>query len=435
MFKKTFSIWITRYLRYFARLQLRKNKQAIVVGVTGSSGKTSTRLAIARILRHRGTVKQTTHANSQTGIALNILGLSPRSYSKLDWLRLIILAPIRYLTFSEHYDFYVVEYGIDGPTEPNNMTTLLKILKPNIAVVLGVGLSHTASFDAVVKDTLPLRRRDKLLHAIAKEKMLLAKSVGKHGVVVLNIDQPLLVKEKRDISSRIITFGKTAQADMKILSPNHFHYLGQDYVLKTTQSFPDLFSYSFAASLAVAASLGIPPSIAVQELSGYRSPKGRLQLFDGIKGTTLIDSTYNASPTNLLDCLKYLKQIAGRKYKLAVIGDMNEQGSNAKLAHKELAQWIMQYSSEAILFGQETLLYTYPLLKSAGFPVQHFATMQELIASLRIHLHKDSFVLVKGSQNGLFMERVVQALLVNDSDKSSLPRRGPFWDKIRAKTP
>lgn len=435
MFKKIIHTWVIRYLTYFARKVMRHNDHAIIIGITGSSGKTSTRLAVSRILSTRGIVKQSIHANSPVGIALNILGLTPSTYSLLDWLRLIILAPIQARRHREYFDYYVVEYGIDGPDEPDDMATLLKIVKPNIAVVLGASLAHTKSFDKLVKDTLPKRRRDKLVSLIAREKMLLAKSLSKRGVAILNIDQAEIAKNKGEIKSRIMTIGKSRSADLMIIDSKHLRYNSHVYELTMSQIFPDSYSYTFAASLAVGASMGIPLSTSINAMKDYESPPGRLRIFKGIRQSTIIDSSYNASPSSMQDCLKYLESIAKRKYKLAVIGDMNEQGSNTKFAHKDLSVWIRQYADEAILFGPNTNRFTLPLLQKHGYPCRHFETMSDLNGYLTTHLQKDSFVLVKASQNGMYLERAVQVLLVDREDVKRLARRGPFWDQLRRVSP
>jgi UDP-N-acetylmuramoyl-tripeptide--D-alanyl-D-alanine ligase len=137
----------------------------------------------------------------------------------------------------------------------------------------------------------------------------------------------------------------------------------------------------------------------------------------------------------MLEALTLLKHHARRKKKIAVLGDMRELGSMTKIAHKNLADWLMQYADEAILFGHYTREFTFPILKSKQYPAHHFATMSELNACLRSHIAKDSYVLVKGSQNQLFMERAVEAILANPKDVSSLCRRGARWDKLRRKTP
>ncbi len=435
MLKKIFSLSLLSYFRYFARLQLKKNPKATIIGITGSSGKTSTRLGVVHVLKNRGVVKSSIHANSQSGISLNILGLAPRNYSIFDWLRLMILAPYQYITFDEHFDYYVCEMGIDGPDSPNNMSYLLSILKPNVGVVLNAGLSHAEAFDSLVKDFSPQRRPGKIMSLIAKEKMQLVKNISSHGVAIVNIDQKELVSEKRDIKARVITFGKSKKADLQIIGRYKYLYQGIKYQLKLTDIYPESFEYTFAATISVCAALAIPPSISTKILSTYRAAPGRLRVFEGINHSTLIDSSYNASPSSMQENLMLLKNMAGSKKKIAVIGDMRELGSMTKSAHKDLALWIMQNADEAILYGDNVKEYTYPLLVSHKFKVHHFSKMSQLVKYLSSLAKPNVYILVKGSQNTIFLERAVEPLLADKSDAKFLCRRGPFWDKFRRVSP
>jgi len=424
--------FVLAYFKYFSKIQLRKNPHATIIGVTGSAGKTSTRLAIVHILKTRGIVKHSVHANSQSGIPLNILGLRPTTYSSLDWLRLFFLAPLALLTNWEHFDYYVVEMGIDSAKEPNNMSYLLQIIRPHIGVVLNASLTHATGFDHLVKDTSPLRRIKKIIVLIAQEKMKLVQTLPKKGVAIINLDQKEFRVERPGIRARQITFGKSVKSDLRILPNFHFRYQGVTHSLVMGDIFPEYFAYTFAAAIATCASLGIPPIQSVKALSTYRAPPGRLRLFAGLSDSTIIDSSYNASPATMLKSLKLLKTLAKNNKKIAVIGDMRELGLSTKIAHKNLADWLLIYCDDAILFGDLTAKHTLPVLLSQKFPVHHFHAMTDLIKFLRSTLPPKSYILVKGSQNNILLERAVESILADPKDIARLCRRGPYWDKIRA---
>jgi UDP-N-acetylmuramyl pentapeptide synthase len=90
--KQKIALFVLYYLRFFAKLQLRKNKNCKIVGVTGSAGKTSTRNAIYSVLKNKYKVKVSFKANSESGISLNILGLEMNDYSSLDWKNLTTMS-------------------------------------------------------------------------------------------------------------------------------------------------------------------------------------------------------------------------------------------------------------------------------------------------------------------------------------------------------
>lgn len=443
MVKNQFSLLILKYFRSLAKIQLRKNHLATIIGITGSAGKTSARLALVQILKSRGIVKHSIHANSESGLPLNILGLAPRSYTALDWLRLICMAPLKLLTNWEHFDYYIVEMGIDSPHPPKNMTYLLSIVRPHVGVVLNAGLTHSENFDSLVKDKSPIRRSEKLIALIAREKMHLAKGIVRSGTAVYNLDQKELVKHKKDLVARQLTFGKSPKADVRILSSNvnksgftlKFSYLKQTYQLVLPDLYPDHYSYTFASAIASAASLGIPPSISVSALSGYKAPAGRMRIFPGISGSTILDSSYNASPVTMLESLKLLKTIAKNSKKIAVIGDMRELGSSEKLAHKNLSEWLLNYSNHTILYGPKTKEYVLPLLQSKKASVIHFDRMADLITHLRKIIKPNSYILVKGSQNQIYLERAIEPILAHKEDIAKLCRRGFYWDQRRSAAP
>jgi len=426
--------FVLAYFKYCSKIQLRKNPCATIIGVTGSAGKTSTRLAIVHILKTRGIVKHSIHANSQSGIPLNILGIHPRTYSKVDWLRMIFLAPWQLLINWEHFDYYVVEMVIDSAKEPNNMSYLLQIIRPHVAVVLNASLTHSAGFDHLVKDTSPLRRIKKIIALIAQEKMKLVQTLPKKGVAIINLDQPEFRVERSGVRARQITYGKSIKANLRILSNFRFRYQGVAHKLYLGDVYPDYFAYTFAAAIATCAGLGISPGKGVKALVTYHAPAGRMRIFSGIKDSTIIDSSYNASPATMLNSLKLLKQLGGHHQKIAVVGDMRELGLSEKSAHKNLADWLLKYCDQAILFGPLTKAHILPVLLSQKFPVYHFTLMSDLTKYLYSHLSLHSHILIKGSQNHILLERAVESILADPVDVARLCRRGPYWEKIRRQT-
>lgn len=439
--KSSLGILILKYLRFWAKLQLAKRPRATIIGITGSAGKTSTRLALVKILQKRALVKHSVHANSESGIALNILGLTLPNYSLWSWLKVVILAPLRYLTFYENYQYYVVEMGIDSPFPPKNMDYLLSIVKPHIAIVLGASLTHSQAFDSLVSDRDPIRRADKIRSLIAKEKMKLAASLAPSGAAILNCDDRVIMQYAQNLKCRTLKYGRSTQSDLKIiktsLSSRGFHvqmgYQSQLATLDLTDIFGLEYAHTFAAACAAALALGIPLSKSLAALKTYRSPAGRLRVFNGQNSTHLIDSTYNASPNSVKAALTLLSTVGKKSHKVAVIGDMRELGSVAKAAHQNLSQQLIVNANEAVLFGPNTLKYTVPILQKANFPVRHFSKMSELISYLAQYSKPESWLLFKASQNEIFLERAVEALLANPKDQALLCRRGKYWDEIRRK--
>lgn len=440
--KNRVSLVILRYLRYFARLELRKNKGAVLIAITGSAGKTTTRVALAAILRHKGKVKSSIHANSESGISLNILGLEAHDYTPIDWVRLMLRAPLQLIFHWEKFDYYIAEFGIDSPDIPKNMDFLLGIFRPHVAIVLNAGLAHGAAFEHLVADRNPVRRQLKVMEAIAAEKMKLARAVAPDGIAVVNYDQKELRLAMNQIQARRITFGKSKNAQFRLLTTTSskfftadYAYQSQKYHLHTAGPLEPASAYSLGMAIAAAAGLGVPPDRSVEYLREYASPRGRFRMFAGINKTHIIDSSYNASPETMRAALRFLAAAAGHETKVALVGDMRELGSLTKTAHKQLADWIMKYADECILFGPLTGEFTLPVLEQAGFPVRHFLRIDDLNAYLRNQIPVKAWVLVKGSQNQILLERAVENLLADKSERKHLARRGRYWDRVRLRTP
>lgn len=444
MIKKYLSLALLAYFRFFARLQLKKNPQAIIIGITGSSGKTSTRLALAQILATHGRVKHSAHANSESGIPLNILGITMHHYSFITWLKVIFLVPWRYLTFREAYDYYIVEMGIDGPDIPKNMQYLLTIVRPDVAVVTGIGLAHAEAFSKLVKDKNTVRKIKRIRYLIGQEKMRLAHVITSRGIVVLNADDAVIKNHQQGLRGRLVTFGLSPDASFRIknIRLGSFGFRAEIiheshlYKLHLADAFGPDYGHTFVAALSTAHSLGMPLSKCLAALANYRAPAGRMRLFAGINHTHLLDSSYNASPATMKSALMTLSSLAKSPKRIAVLGDMRELGVLGKSLHQELARSIPSYVDEVYLFGPIMQTYVYPYLKrKLGGRAHHFDTMSALIKTLKERLKPHDYILFKGSQNNLFLERAVSALLNDKSDQKYLCRRGQYWDKIRQNTP
>lgn len=437
--KQFLALALLAYLRFWAKLQLKKNPRAIIIGVTGSAGKTSARLAIVQILKSRGIVKHSVHANSESGIPLNILGLSLRTYTAFDWCRVTLLAPLRYFFWHEPYDYYVVEMGIDSPFSPKNMAYLLTIVQPDIAVVLGASHVHTESFDPLIKDTNPARRASKLVDLIASHKMLLAHSVSPDGTSIVNSDNAAITPYINGIKSRLLTFGKSKSSSLRIVKSSltrrgfsaTYEYQNATHTLTLPDIFGPEYAHTFAAALAVAIALGTPLKQAITCLSKYRAPAGRMRVFSGIRGTHIIDSSYNASPDTLNSALATLDAVAPRNSHLVILGDMRELGTLAKPAHQKLAKKLQQRKDTYVLYGDMMTKYVAPSLIRTKKPVYNPQSMPELIKIVKKLLKPNMWVLVKGSQNKILLERVIESILANQEDVHKLARRGTYWDKVR----
>ncbi len=420
------------YLRLLAKLQLVKISP-IIVGIGGASGKSSLSAIIASVLSSKYKVKQGQGKNSETGIPLDILGINPGNYTILDWIRILILGFIGIFVNWKHYDIYIAEMGIDGPNEPRNMSYLLKIIKPKIATLTNISFEHSVYFEG---------KEQEILEKTIEQEMLLLKFLPGDGFAVINIDDQIIERESALLAackSSISVQKETADfyADHLVVDIDKFsfiiNHLGESYKFQINQPLPDHYARSFLCALSIALYLGISMEDAIQNLQrNFKLPPGRLSVFDGIKNTTIIDSSYNnATLPPILDILDLLKKVSGERRKVAILGDMRELGSLSAKIHKSVAEKILKTVDFAILVGPQMKEFVAPVLAKNKFEYLSFATFTQAKDFILENIKQGDVILIKSSQNTLFLERAAEMLLKNPSDARHLCRRGEFWDKKR----
>lgn len=436
--KQKLGLIVLKYLRFWARVQLKKYAPD-VVGITGSAGKTTTRNAVAAILQDKYRLKVSHKANSESGIPLNILEIVPHDYSWIDWMRMILLAPIKVLTIWKPYEKYLVEMGIDSPLPPKNMDYLLTIIQPRTAIFLNVLPVHTATFERVIKAASP-KQHQVIIDAIATEKGKLIKQLPETGLAIVNADDGAVINQTKHLSAQLMTFGKKLDATVIIREivrdEKTTRFTFQYNTVTANCQFPfllaDHYAYSFAAALCVALDEGYSLTEGCQLLQlNFKLPPGRMSLFAGINDALIIDSSYNASASPTIGALQLIKTIPAKR-RLALLGDMRELGSETQLEHERVIDEALSLD-QLILVGSLMKRYALPYAASHQVSVKWYRTAHEAGQALFHELKSGDVLLVKGSQNEIMLETAVEMLLKNpQQDRARLCRRGLYWDKRRA---
>ncbi len=403
--RKHLSFFVLAYLRLWAKLKLTQIKP-VIIGVTGSAGKSSCVAAIEAILKEKYKVKTTGTTNSESGIPLAILGLKMADYSPFDWLRVLILAPLSLVTRHSSYDILVAEMGVDGLEPPKNMGYLLTIIRPKVGVFLNALPVHTMQMDSIEK--------------IAAEKGKLIKALPVDGTAVLNADDPNILDLETKTAAETITFGKSAKAQVKNFTVDLDGF-----------ALTDDYGYTLSAAAAVGKVFGISSEDSKKALEkNFKLPPGRMSIFKGIKGSRILDSSYNSSPVPAFGALDLLKSYPQATRRIAVLGDMRELGDLAQKSHEVVAAKAYDCADAVITVGPLTKAYFPKSKKLLG----QFDNSREAGEFLKNYLAKGDLVLFKGSQNTIFLETAVEMCLANRKDASLLCRRGEFWDKQRNET-
>lgn len=415
--KKRVYFLVARYFRFWASLKLKRWAPKVIV-VTGSAGKTTLLHLLEAQLQNKAHYSH--HANSSFGIPFDILGLSSISGSRMKWFGLFVLAPIA--IFKKHYtqNIYVVEADADRPYEAR---FLAELLKPSVTLWVSALHSHTAGFDSLVRAGKFTDARQ----AVAYEYGNMAAATS--DLVVLDGDNALMT-EQLDRTKANIKQIKLDQLSEYKLSKNETIYAFGGIKYTVPALLPRNNFYQIAMAHELMDYLGLPPDY---EYAKFKMPPGRSNTFQGIRGTTLLDSTYNNSN---IDSLRSVLQVFNdypAEHKWAVIGDMLEQGTGEAVEHNKIAEALMKVKVDRIiLIGPRIAEHTAHLLQkrlSEETKLVVFTEPRDVLEYLKNELQGGETVLFKGVR---FLEGVIEPLLANSADADKLVRRGPTWDRRRA---
>ena len=190
-------------------------------------------------------------------------------------------------------------------------------------------------------------------------------------------------------------------------------------------------------SITGAAAAGLACGMDIQEvaasLAKIQPVSGRMNILHGIRGCTLLDDTYNASPIAMEHSLKTLYSLES-KHKIAVLGDMNELGGISETEHKKIGKLCDPKQLALIItVGNLSKTYLAPVAEANGCKVISFHSAPEAGEFLKSSDIKDATILFKGSQGGIYLEEAIKPLLKNPADSQKLVRQSSNWQRIKAK--
>lgn len=368
----------------------RSRMPVTAIGVTGSVGKTTTKEIIANVLAQRFiTLRSEGNLNNEIGLPLTLLKLTPR------------------------HERVVLEMGMYALGEIAN---LCRLARPRIGVVTNVGPTHLARLGTIER--------------IAQAKAELVQALppaAEGGVAILNADDPLVSAMAGRTVARVFTYGLDDTSDLwadEIKSEGlegirfRFHY-GKE-VLHV--HLPMLGRHSVHTALRGAA-VGLVEGLSWSEIiKGLQQQRGQLRLMvvRGLRGSMLIDDTYNASPASMLAALNLLDDLCNDTHRaIAVLGDMLELGAYEEAGHRLVGGRAAQVADKLITVG-ERARWIADEARAVGMPATHIyatANKDDAIALLLGLVREGDIVLIKGSR-ALAMEAIVDALAQPAESKS-----------------
>ena len=343
----------------------RRELGATVVGITGSTGKTSTKDILAALLGpHRRTVASPLNMNTEIGVPMAILG-APAGTEVL-----------------------VLELAMRGAGQ---IAELARIAEPEIGVIVNIGPAHLELLGS--------------LEAVAATKAELLAALPPAGTAIIPADEPLL-DAHRPAAPRVVTFGPGGDVSVAAVSDDgvELDVFGEPRLLEPGFRSAHLLS-DLCAAVAAAESLGVSPAGTIDvELAPLRGERVALA-----GGVTLINDCYNANPASMAAALADLATDANAVRRVAVLGDMLELGRAAPAYHETLGE---QATDARVLL----LVTVGPLAQLAGEAFlggEHFHAQDAEHAAAIIEplLQRGDLVLVKGSR-GVGLERVARRLVM-----------------------
>lgn len=420
---------IKQLLAFFARKIIAKHKP-LIIGITGSIGKTSTRHAIAAALSAKYQLREPEkNFNNEIGIPLTIIGARGLDEGgerigpiKFGWLRIFAKAITQWLFAQNYPEILVLEYGID---HPGDMDKLVDIAQPKIAVITTIGVSHKQNFDSNEQ--------------IAFEKGKLITGLSSNGIFVYNSDNPLVVEQTKRTKAHLLSYGKNPNAEVRLekieetlsLQPSTTLYI-KSPVRSLKIKLPVIgiaHTDAILAAVAVCEALQMQTDLIVEGLANYRAMPGRLNILSGIKKSILIDDTYNAAPLSTTEALHLLGRFPG-SHKVAVLGDILELGDVADSAHKEIGKLVATMNLQQLVTVGKLGKKIAEAAENAGMKPEYIHTYndsEEAKLKVLTDLQSESVVLIKGSQ-GVRMEKITKELLAEPMSASHvLVRQYGHW--------
>jgi len=350
----------------------REEHDAVVIGVTGSNGKTTLKELIAACLRRQAPTLAT------QGNLNNDIGM-----------------PLMLARIEDSHRYAVLEMGANHAGEIAYLTALAN---PEVVVITNAGAAHLEGFGSI--------------DGVARAKGEILQNEKRPRVAILNADDRFYgywTSLVGDVQS--LSFGFNDSADVRAddiaasATSTSFtlHIAGES----TAVSLPLVGAHNVrnaCAAAAVAHALAVTLNDIRAGLEGVSPVAGRLQPVRGVHGATLFDDSYNANPLSVIAGAEFLSALPGESW--LVLGDMKELGDDAADMHREVGE-------AARASGVDRLFAYGDLASSAaegfGESARWYASIDALVDELSEALTADVSVLVKGSRS-MRMERVVDAL-------------------------
>ncbi|HZW91362.1 MAG TPA: UDP-N-acetylmuramoyl-tripeptide--D-alanyl-D-alanine ligase [Candidatus Eremiobacteraceae bacterium] len=351
----------------------RKRWGKVLVAVTGSAGKTTTKEAIAHVLSTRFRVlKSEGNFNNHFGLPLMLLKLEPE------------------------YDLAVIEMGMSHAGE---IRALAKIAQPEIGVVTNVAPVHLEFFDS--------------LAGIARAKYELVESLPANGTAVLNADDEYVSQFGRDFRGKVVLYGTRATADVRAENIQSKGRQGAEFDVviggasehATSLLVGEHNVLNTLAAVAVGLERGLTPSETVSALATMAAADKRGQVLQ-VGNITVINDCYNSNPKALDAMVDALAGMAAKR-RIVVAGEMLELGPAGEEMHRQAGQHVSEKKIDVLLGVRGLAQATVDAAKRAGVRAE-FVSSSEEAGEWLAHEARDGDVVLLKASRGVKLEKALE---------------------------
>jgi UDP-N-acetylmuramoyl-tripeptide--D-alanyl-D-alanine ligase len=361
----------------FAHWYWRELLTCRTIGITGSSGKTTTKDLVAQVLESYGsTVWPQGSLNTEVGVPLTILAAEP------------------------HTRFLILEMAMRGT---GHIAYLTRIAAPDIAVVTNVGHAHVGLLGGIDQ--------------IALAKGELVEGMNPEGTAILNADDPRVTAMRSRTDARVVTYGFSEEADIRgdrvFTTPTtlRFDVVNQRGAGRTSVEIGYVGQHNVSnalAAIAVGIECGMTLQAAAEAITGARPRTSmRMELVAGARGVTFINDAYNANPESMRSALTSVGDMKGRRW--AVLGEMRELGDFADALHAEVGRNAAEAGIDHLVCIGEGTRPMHQAAVAQGVESLWLPSTEDAIAVLQAGLEPGDVVLVKASRS-VGLEQIVTAL-------------------------
>lgn len=329
----------------------------IIVGITGSTGKSSVTAFLTQLLSSKYKVAKG-GLNTKLGLSTEVIN-----------------------NISSDCNVFVAEIGMNGLGQIDKIT---EMYPPHIAVLTTINQTHAEKLGSIEN--------------IAKAKSEIINHMNEKDVLVVNKDNEFTQAIGEKFVGKVIWYGESTL--------NNCDYTFTDFKPLGLHN-----RLNMLATIRVAEEVGMSNAEIQDQIPNIVAPKGRLNLIPGINGSNLIDDTYNASPVSTKYAIDTLVGYPSKR-RIAILGDMLELGNIEIQEHENIGRYVAENTIDVFIGVGSLMKKAVELVKKMDIESYHLDNSAEFEQKLLSHLdiNAGDTILIKGSQ-GIRMEKITEVLM------------------------